>query len=74
MSFYGTKAAFNLWNPRVPSINHFSLAQMWVSAGAPPAENIIEVGWTVSIAIYLRTEGPFGIFFFSASVLKLYFF
>ncbi|KAI3816697.1 hypothetical protein L1987_16401 [Smallanthus sonchifolius] len=44
--FYGTKAALNLWNPRVQESNEFSLTQTWIAAGTYDSGfNTIEAGW-----------------------------
>nr|XP_027124280.1 uncharacterized protein LOC113740973 [Coffea arabica] len=45
--FLGAKATINLWQPQVQGSGEFSLAQIWVLAGADSALNSVEAGWTV---------------------------
>ncbi|MFS7906124.1 putative neprosin [Helianthus anomalus] len=46
-NFFGTKATFNLWNPKVQENDEFSLTQLWVTAGPDSDVNTIEAGWQV---------------------------
>ncbi|KAL8241715.1 hypothetical protein R6Q59_012017 [Mikania micrantha] len=52
--FYGTKAIFNVWNPKVQENEEFSLAQTWLAAGSyvDSSINTIEAGWQVCPVIY----------------------
>ncbi|KAL8262495.1 hypothetical protein R6Q59_023844 [Mikania micrantha] len=50
--FYGAKATFNLWNPRVQTPDEFSLGQLWITNGPHMDVNTIEVGWQVYPYLY----------------------
>ncbi|XP_071904848.1 protein neprosin-like [Coffea arabica] len=45
--YLGAKATINLWQPQVQGSGEFSLAQIWVLAGANSALNSVEAGWMV---------------------------
>ncbi|KAD5802709.1 hypothetical protein E3N88_14069 [Mikania micrantha] len=50
--FYGTKATFNLWNPKVQVPDEFSLGQLWITRGSDSDLNTIEAGWQVYPGLY----------------------
>ncbi|XP_071912056.1 protein neprosin-like [Coffea arabica] len=45
--YLGAKATINLWQPQVQGSGEFSLAQIWVLAGANSDLNSVEAGWMV---------------------------
>nr|GEX51697.1 hypothetical protein CTI12_AA409030 [Tanacetum cinerariifolium] len=56
--YYGGKAIFNVWKPRVTGVNEFSLSQMWVIHDAPNRPgNTIEAGWMVYPNLY-KDDSP----------------
>ncbi|KAD5802707.1 hypothetical protein E3N88_14067 [Mikania micrantha] len=50
--FYGAKATFNLWNPKVQRQDEFSLGQLWITRGSGSDLNTIEAGWQVYPGLY----------------------
>ncbi|KAL6600365.1 hypothetical protein ACP70R_045165 [Stipagrostis hirtigluma subsp. patula] len=57
--YYGTKATFNLWQPKIERANDFSLAQFWISRGSYNSKdlNTIEAGWQVYPSLY-KDDSP----------------
>ncbi|KAI3816696.1 hypothetical protein L1987_16400 [Smallanthus sonchifolius] len=69
--FYGTKAALNLWNPRVQESNEFSLTQTWIAAGTYDSGlNTIEAGWQVYPRMYGDTNTRLFIYWTSDAYQK----
>ncbi|KAL8262499.1 hypothetical protein R6Q59_023848 [Mikania micrantha] len=50
--FYGAKATFNLWNPKVQRQDEFSLGQLWITRGSRSDLNTIEAGWQAYPGLY----------------------
>ncbi|OEL15080.1 hypothetical protein BAE44_0023901 [Dichanthelium oligosanthes] len=52
--YYGTRAGFNLWQPKIDRANDFSLTQLWITNGSYSGNdlNTIEVGWQVFPYLY----------------------
>ncbi|KAL8262498.1 hypothetical protein R6Q59_023847 [Mikania micrantha] len=50
--FYGAKATFNIWNPKVQRQDEFSLGQLWITRGSGSDLNTIEAGWQVYPGLY----------------------
>ncbi|XP_071927514.1 protein neprosin-like [Coffea arabica] len=50
--YFGAKATINVWQPQVQTSGEFSLAQIWVLAGANSFLNSVEAGWMVSPSLY----------------------
>ncbi|KAI3696413.1 hypothetical protein L1987_79427 [Smallanthus sonchifolius] len=69
--FYGTRATFNVWNPKVQESNELSLAQIWIVGCNSDDDNTledintIEAGWHVHPELYGNTATRLFIFWTS---------